>query len=67
MNDETSGQSTITSGNFDGRFDRYARLAEKFAFEVEKNFTFEVLTIVQDNRVYFKRNKDQASDENLFH
>ena len=58
---------TIRSGNFTERFDRNSRLVEKFAYQDEKDFTLEVPTNIQNNRVYFEGKKDQVPDENLFH
>ena len=49
------------------RFHHNPRLVEKFAYQDEKDFTLEVPTNIQSNRVYFKGKKGQAPDENLFH
>ena len=66
-NNGTRDWRTIRSGNLGDRFDRNPRLVEKFAYEDEKNFTLEVLTNIQNNRVYFKGKKGQVPDENIFH
>ena len=67
MNNGTRDWRRIRSGNFAERFDRNPRLVEKFAYQDEKDFTLEVPTNIQNNRVYFKGKKDQVPDENLFH
>ena len=48
-------------------FDCNPRLVEKFAYQDEKDFTLEVPTNIQNNRVYLQGKKDQVPDENLFH
>ena len=58
---------TIRPGNLTERFDRNSRLVEKFAYQDEKDFTLEVPTNIQNNRVYFEGKKDQVPHENLFH
>ena len=67
MNNGTRDRRTIRSRNLSERFNRNPRLVEKFAYQDEKDFTLEVPTNTQNNRVYFKRKKDQVPDENLFH
>ena len=52
--------------NLAERFDRNPRLVEKLAYQDQKDFTLEVPTNIQNNRVYFKGKKDQVPDENLF-
>ena len=54
MNNETRDRRTIRSGNSDECFDRNPKLVEKFVYQDEKDFTLEVLTNIQNNRVYFK-------------
>ena len=47
----------------DERFDRSPRLVEKKkSYQYVKDFTPEVLTNIQNNRVYFKGKKDQESN-----
>ena len=53
--------------NLAERFDRNPRLVEKLAYQDQKDFTLEVPTNIQNNRVYFKGKKVQVPDENLFH
>ena len=67
MNNGARDRRTIRSGNLAERFDCNLRLVEKFAYQDEKDFTLEVPTNIQSNRVYFKGKKGQAPDENLFH
>ena len=67
MNNGTRERRTIRSGNLAERFDRNPRLVEKFAYQDEKDFTLEVPTNIQNNRVYLQGKKDQVPDENLFH
>ena len=67
MNNGTRDRSTIRSGNLAEHFDCNPRLLEKFVFQDQKDFTLEVTTNVQNNRVYFKGTKDQVPDNNLFH
>ena len=67
MNNGTRERRAIRSGNLAERFDRNPRLVEKFAYQDEKDFTLEVPTNIQNNRVYLQGKKDQVPDENLFH
>ena len=67
MNNGARDRRTIRSGNLAERFDCNLRLVEKFSYQDEKDFTLEVPTNIQSNRVYFKGKKGQAPDENLFH
>ena len=67
MNNGTRDQRTIRSGNLAECFDRNPRLVEKFAYQDEKDFTLEVPTNIQSNRIYFKGKKGQVPEENIFH
>ena len=67
MNNGTRDRRIIRSGNLAEHIDRNSRLVEKFAYQDEKGYTFEVPTNIQNKRVYFKGKKNQVSDENLFH
>ena len=67
MNNGTRDRRIIRSGNLAEHIDRKSRLVEKFAYQAEKGYTFEVPTNIQNKRVYFKGKKNQVSDENLFH
>ena len=67
--DGTRDRSTIRSGKLVEHFDfknYQSSLVEKFAFQDKKEFTGEIPTIIPNQRVYFKGNKDQALDEDLF-
>ena len=67
INNGKRKQRTMRSGNLAERFDRNPRLVEKFPFQDEKDFTLEVPTNAQNDRVYFKGKKDQVPGENLLH
>ena len=67
MNNGTRDRRIIRSGNLAERFDCSPRLVEKFVHQGEKDFTLEVSTNIQNNRVYFKEKKYQVPDENFFH
>ena len=67
INNGTRDRRTIRSGNLAQCFDLNPRLVEKFGYQDEKDFTLEVPTNIQNNRVYFEGKKDQVPDENLFH
>ena len=58
MNNGTRDWRTIRSGNLAERFDCRPRLVEKFAYQ---DFTLEVPTNIQNNRVYFKGKKKKRS------
>ena len=66
MNNGTRDTRTIRPRNLAERFDRNSKLVGKFAYQDRKEFTLEVPTNIQNNRVYFKGRKDQVPDENLF-
>ena len=67
LNNGTRDRRTIRSGNLAERFDRNPRLVEKFAYQDGKDFTLEVPTNIQSNRIYFKGKKGQVPEENIFH
>ena len=67
MNNGTRDRRAIRLGNLAECFDRNPRLVEKCSCQDEEDFTLEVPTNIQNNRVYFKGKKDQIPDENLFH
>ena len=50
-----------------GRFESNPRMIKKAVWQDEKDFTFQVPTNSQNNRVYRRGNKSNVPEENLFH
>jgi len=67
MSDVTRKRRRSRAGMLADRFEKNPRLVEKCVFQDEKDFTLEVPTNAQNNRVYGKGGKKDVPDDNLFH
>jgi len=67
MSETTRQRRTERSGRLADCFEKNPRLIEKCAFQDEKDFTLEVPLNPQNDRVYFKGDKKDVPEENLFH
>jgi len=67
MSEVTHQQRTDRAGKLAARFERNLRLIEKCAFQDGKDITLEVPLNQQNNCIYFKGEKKDVPEANIFH
>lgn len=67
MNDGTRQRRVERAGNLLDKFQSNPRIIECAVFQDESDFPLQVPTNVQNNRVYYKGQKQDVPDENVYH